>query len=138
MITLNTIENIHLWSNAWMVVVIWFVQWVHYPLFKYIEQKKLSKFSKDHQTKISLIVMPAMLLELTSLSFLTFNDLNPKNTIACLLLVIIWLSTWTLQVPIHQKLLVDPQKKDIPKLIQTNWIRTLAWTLKLFLLILVQ
>ena len=30
------------------------------------------------------------------------------------------------------------EKKDIPKLIQTNWIRTLAWTLKLFLLILVQ
>jgi hypothetical protein len=44
--------------------------------------------------------------------------------------VIIWLSTFLLQVPIHKKLRSGKEDSHIKRLVATNWIRTIAWSLK--------
>ena len=50
------------------------------------------------------------------------------------LLGLIGLSTVFYQVPIHLKLIKDPSIALINKLILTNWIRTISWTIRLILL----
>jgi hypothetical protein len=49
----------------------------------------------------------------------------------CLVLFIIWVATFSLSVPCHSQLERDGwEEKTIQKLLSTNWIRTIGWTLK--------
>jgi sugar (pentulose or hexulose) kinase len=50
------------------------------------------------------------------------------------LLVLIWASTFWLQVPQHLRLSERYDSYAQQLLVQTNWIRTLAWTARGFLL----
>ena len=52
-----------------MMAVIWFVQIVHYPLFKLVPYNERVMYAQKHQQWISWIVMPAMLIECLSLFF---------------------------------------------------------------------
>ncbi len=48
------------------------------------------------------------------------------------LLVGVWLSTALVQVPIHRRLSASgiPDETDLRRLVRTNWIRTVAWSLR--------
>lgn len=50
------------------------------------------------------------------------------------LLVIVWASTWLLQVPIHGKLSRGLDRGVCKTLSATNWIRTVSWTARAVLL----
>ena len=125
---------LQLFSSFWMLAVIWFVQLVHYPLFAHITFNDRIEYSKKHQQAISFIVMPAMLIELISLLLMqhVFGQTLWYLLIICL--VIIWGSTFLLQVPCHQRLLHNPTNQVIDRLVKTNWIRTLTWTVKTILI----
>ncbi len=45
-----------------------------------------------------------------------------------ILLAVIWLSTALVQVPMHQRLLDGYSDQIARKLVESNWLRTLAWT----------
>eukprot|EP01047_Picozoa_sp_COSAG01_P002070 COSAG01_NODE_52_length_31456_cov_125.226648_28_plen_139_part_00 len=127
---------IQVFCSIWMTSLIYLIQWVHYPSFHYIDPSKSLNYAKFHQSRISLIVLPIMTVELFSLLYLLKQ--NTQSTIyilATILLVIIWLSTFLLQVPCHQQLLKTHDLKSINKLILTNWIRTIAWSIKTALLL---
>ncbi|RAP29526.1 hypothetical protein DID78_03530 [Candidatus Marinamargulisbacteria bacterium SCGC AG-343-D04] len=125
------IEWIHFLSSFWMMTVIWFVQIVHYPLFAYVPKYSRIEYSRKHQQWISVLVMPGMLIEAISLVLLGKEMLFNQQWILMLLsLLIIWGSTFFLQVPCHNNLLKDPNDRIVRKLVSTNWIRTFFWTLK--------
>lgn len=44
--------------------------------------------------------------------------------------LLIWLSTFLIQVPLHNALGVEKDTEAIRRLVQTNWIRTILWTVK--------
>ena len=46
------------------------------------------------------------------------------------LLLVIWLSTALLQVPCHNRLVNGFDPKIHHRLVKTNWIRTVAWSLR--------
>lgn len=121
---------------AFMTGLIWLVQLVHYPAFAYVIDDLFSEFHKMHSKKISIIVMPVMLLELITAIALVYlypqSSLILTNTI---ILIFIWLSTFALSVPVHNILSKDKNTNAIHRLIQTNWSRTALWTVRLFILI---
>ena len=132
-------EKLLLWlqflCSGWMTSLIWTIQLLHYPSFNFIEKKKIKDFSNFHQKKISLLVMPPMIIEIISLIFLIY--INPENKIyqiSTFLLGLIWASTLFLQVPCHHRL-SQGDNKVIARLINSNWIRTTAWTIKSFLIL---
>lgn len=43
---------------------------------------------------------------------------------------LIWLSTALLQVPLHRALLPGFDPAKIHRLVRSNWLRTVAWTLR--------
>ena len=126
-----TIELTHFFVSFWMMTVIWFVQIVHYPLFLYVPKIARVQYSQKHQQWISIIVMPAMLIELVTLLLLG-NSLsyNMYWIIMLVSMIIIWSSTFFVQVPCHNQLLIDPQDIFIKRLVNSNWVRTIFWTLK--------
>ena len=116
--------------------VIWTIQIVHYPSFHYIDKLSFTNFHHFHERRISIIVMPLMLIELTTSTALYINNMSSiVFALNLLIVVMIWCSTFFVQVPIHSILSQKKDKKLIEKLVNTNWIRTFLWSMRMLLII---
>lgn len=113
-----------------MTGLIWMVQLVHYPSFPYVDQQKFGAFHAFHSQTITWIVMPVMVVELALAVLLVTKspDLFWKFNLAGL--VLIWLATASLSVPIHNQLAIAPTEALAARLVWTNWPRTILWSLR--------
>ena len=130
----------NLFSTIFMCGVIWIVQLVHYPLFAKVGGELFREYHADHNTLISLIVVPAMLIELGASIFFIFDRPAQVTTIEVWvglgLVLLAWGSTFFLSVPAHTLLASGFEAQAHTALVQTNWIRTFAWTAHSFVLLL--
>ncbi|WP_298896679.1 hypothetical protein [uncultured Psychroserpens sp.] len=131
---MKTIFLIHIFTTVFMTGLCWFVQIVHYPLFRAIDTDVFPKYERKNAIT-GIITVPVMTIELITGLILIYN--YPKNLyiLNIVLLAMIWLSTMIFQVPIHLKLMNEGSSKLITKVIRTNWIRTLSWTARSIILI---
>lgn len=125
---------IHFVSTLLMIGIIWFVQIVHYPLMEYVGSTGFREYSRQHQRRTSWLVGGPMLLEagtaVVEVWLQPSRLLTPAFGVSCCLLVLIWISTVYCQVPHHEKLLEGFDKVRIRKLVQSNWFRTFAWSIR--------
>ncbi len=126
--------DLNYWNHAisWgLLVLIWVVQLVHYPSFQFIDKVQFADFHAHHTRSISFIVLPLMLLELGFAAILVLQHAFQWNYLVPLILVLcIWASTFLIQVPDHNRLADGKDVAIATRLVQTNWIRTILWTLK--------
>lgn len=122
-------------ASTWaMVGVIWIIQIVHYPLFASVGSDQFRGYEQDHQRLITYIVLPLMFCELITSGLLWVY--RPVGSSAVLigigiaLVLLIWGSTFLLQVPQHGQLGNGFDAAVHQKLVSGNWIRTVAWTLR--------
>jgi hypothetical protein len=124
----------HAATTLVMVGVIWMCQLVHYPLFVRIPGEVFADYERAHMRRISLIVGPAMGLELgTGVLIFLFTPYGIPAWLAGLALFLIGvntLSTALLQGPTHRRLAAGFDARRIRFLVATNWIRTIAWSLR--------
>ena len=123
--------------SMYMTRVICTVELVRYPAFALIGPTEFPAFHQAHTTRISYVVMVPMLAELALAGWLTWvgHCLGASVWVALVLLGVVWLATAALQVPLHNQLTaVGYNAAAIRKLVQTNWLRTVAWTLRSLLL----
>ena len=136
-VNLLLIEYIHLISTSMMVAIIWIVQILHYPTFKFIDQKKYEEFQDFHMKRISYIIIPIMLVELSSgvIVLIIDSSLYTPFGVSLMLLIFIWILTALLFSKVHTYLLKGYDEDSINKLIGLNWIRTVSWTIRLIILL---
>ena len=119
-------------STLFMVGLIWMVQVVHYPLFDDIGKESYASYQQRHQSNITLIVGPVMLIELVTAILLVWYSIDdiskPMVYTGVGLVAVIWLSTAFIQVPCHEKLVKGFDPTAYKWLVNSNWIRTIAWT----------
>lgn len=128
---------LHLFATFSMFGIIWMVQLVHYPSFKYVEESLYRKFQYFHMGRITFVVGPLMLIELISLALVMFTQYkNIYFLISSVMLVLIWLNTALWNVPLHNKLLANKSDEVIDKLVISNWPRTILWSGRCILLVL--
>lgn len=124
-----------------MTGVILFVQIVHYPLMRLVPAEVGIGYAKSHQRRTTIVVAPIMLTELAlALVLLTSGATGPAGAMivaACLLLAAAWLSTFFVQVPLHHRLVLDPDAATVRRLVATNWVRTVAWAARAVLSVLI-
>jgi hypothetical protein len=117
-----------------MLGVIWFVQVVHYPLFATTAREGFRAYEERHTFLTTWVVAPAMLVEAgTALGLFWFPPLGVSTwqlAIGLALLAVIWLSTALVQVPCHKRLSQGFDAATHRRLVGTNWIRTVAWSLR--------
>ena len=118
-----------------MTGLIWTIQLVHYPSFRYIDAVKFTDFSLFHAKSITPITALPMVLELITGAALLFYFRNFLTAINFAFIILIWMSTFFLSVPIHNQLAVVRDEALIEKLVLTNWPRTILWTLRSALLL---
>lgn len=125
-------------STLFLTGVIWLIQIVQYPFFAYFEGKDFTKYHDAYRFWITPVVAPAMIVELIGAIFILFYPPQIDVKIlwfALFLTVIVWLSTFFVQVPLHEKLAAGFDAETLNLLVKTNWIRTIAWTIRAFLMI---
>jgi len=128
-------------STLFMTGLIWFVQIVHYPLFSAVGDAAFPRYELLHAQRTGWVVFPPMLLEpLTALAALhpalRLPQISRGEALASAALVLlIWLSTAMLQIPLHNLLGHAPTPDAMHRLVLSNWIRTAAWTARSALLL---
>ena len=132
MTTLETILLIaQLASTLPLVGLIWTIQLVHYPLFELVGEDTQIAYQKAHMSRITWIVAPLMLVELVAAGGLwLFSPTDPWAIAGAVLVAIIWVSTALIQVPCHNRLAGGFDQPSHRRLVDSNWIRTIAWSLR--------
>ena len=122
----------HIAATWYMVGLIWFVQLVHYPMMD--RAADFIEYERVHCQKTTWAVGPAMLIEIATL--VVWGIFQPELLVDPLyiglasLLGIIWVSTACLQVPAHHRLSQGYNAATHRWLVNSNWIRTFAWSLR--------
>jgi hypothetical protein len=117
--------------------LIWTIQLVHYPSFRFIAADQFPSFHELHSRRITWLVLPLMVAEAVVATAGLFFSPTLFQILGFLLVVCIWLSTFFISVPLHNRLSsggADPE--IIAQLVRTNWLRTVLWTLAMILLLL--
>jgi uncharacterized membrane protein len=128
----NVVLLLNLLSTWYLVGLIWMVQVVHYKMFDRVGKDQFAQYEQDHNRLITPIVAPPMLLELATACALLFY-LPPgfprwAAWTGVAMIALVWLATFFLSVPCHNKLLRGFDVEAYRMLVSTNWIRTLLWT----------
>ncbi len=124
-------------AATWALVgLIWIIQLVHYPLFAQVGRETFQDYHHCHTTQITWVVAPLMFTELATAAWLVFTGSRELWLLASLVpLGGNWLSTWWVQIPLHEKLAKGFDEQTHKRLVATNWWRTAAWTLRGFCLL---
>ncbi len=120
-------------ASTWLLVgLIWFVTVSHYPLFALVGLGAFTRYHAAHSRRTTLLVALPMLIEAFSSAVLALWPPLPELRLVCVLglalVVVIWFSTAALQMPRHRVLALGYDAACHQSLVRTNWIRTLAWT----------
>jgi hypothetical protein len=127
----NAVFAIHCAATFAMCGLIWFVQIVHYPLLSRFSHDGFAESAKAHCDRTGFIAGPLMLAEAGTLLLLLVGGMRGGLFLtSAALLAMIWLSTFLLQVPAHRVLLRGWDPGAHARLVATNWIRTVCWTLR--------
>ncbi len=125
---------LHVASTWYLVGLCWLVQRVQYPLMSEVGAEAFTAYERGHVARITPVVAPPMLLETGSAVALAATSPallgSPLFLAGGILLVVIWASTFAVQVPIHGRL---SERFDGPahaRLVRTNWIRTVSWSIR--------
>ena len=127
----------HVGATWFMVGLIWFVQIVHYPLMGKVGPDYFVAYERSHTILTTFVVGPQMMVELATAVLLIFSMKSMQSFwwINLALLIIVWASTFFIQVPLHNALSDGFDAGQHAKLVQSNWIRTISWTVRAVLLI---
>lgn len=138
---METILLFHIILSAFMTGVTWFVQLVHYPTLRILNREQYQEYNSIHFKPTTFITFPFMLLELISGVWLVVDKPNvnilPYFAVNLALILVIWVSTMVIQVPLHFKISKYPSIKQVNKLIKSNWLRTIIWSGKIIFLFIV-
>jgi hypothetical protein len=128
-------------STLFMTGAIWIVQVVHYPLFAFAGREGFDVQAREHQRRITPVVGSVMLLEgATAVLLLLARPAGVGRSLpvlALVLLLAIWISTAFVQVPLHRRLSCGFDEEAISRLVATNWLRTVLWTVRSALVLIV-
>jgi hypothetical protein len=124
----------HLAATLFLVGLIWVVQVVHYPLFARVGEDHFHEYWRGHTRLITWLVAPSMFAEVVT-AVLLFAVRSPGLELPVLvvafgLLLVNWLSTWLVQIPLHEQLGRQFDPATLARLVLTNWVRTAAWSLR--------
>ena len=120
--------------DAGLCVLAWMVQRIVYPGFLEYSPVDLQRWHYKYTPRITGIVAPLMITQLALSVYHVIREPNSLSIWVLMLVLSIWVITFLLFVPIHQR--IDKGEADktmLINLVRLSWFRTLPWTLVLLL-----
>jgi len=126
--TYLSIQESITWFN---VGLIWVIQIIVYPQFRRVGATEFRVYHSDHCLRIGFIIVPLFLTEIATACWLFFEGLRSMPFLISLAMFpVICLSTAIWQAPMHTRLANGRDDAVIRRLVLTNWVRTVAWSLR--------
>lgn len=121
---------LHAASACFMTGLIWFVQVVHYPLLGAVDPQGFGAYHREHLRRTTFVVGPIMLTEAATAVWIAGADRTSPFLawLGLALLALVWTATTWLSVPKHNQLAAGFNADAHAALVATNWIRTVGWT----------
>ena len=126
--TPSLVESARLASFG-LVVLIWLVQIVIYPGFTEVAPDRFVAWHARYTRAITWVVAPLMLAQAGLVGTLVAARPRGPFVAAAALVVVAWVATARVAVPLHDALRGGHDPVRIARLVRTNWVRTAAWTL---------
>jgi hypothetical protein len=130
---------VHLGVTLCMTGMVWFVQWVHYPLFIYVGREQYPTYERKQLRALASSGVFWHTVELvTGVLMLRWRPPQLSFVLVVVnlaLLVLAFLSTAFLQIPMHMILKRSYTKSVHYSLVNSNWVRTVLWTVRAVLLL---
>lgn len=125
---------LHAAATLLMSGLAWFVAVVHYPLMAEVGGPEFPRYERLHRQRTTWLVAPLML---TEAGLAVWLAVFPPPAVAlwqvgaaAALLAAIWLSTFAVQVPLHERLSHGFDAAAHRRLVVTHYGRAAAWTLR--------
>lgn len=113
-----------------LVVLIWLVQLVVYPSFRYMSAEQLADWHPKYSNLITLIVGPLMLAQVGLVGWELLNRISWLTVASAGLVGLMWASTAFQAVPIHNAIAAgDASPETLARLVSVNQVRTVGWTI---------
>lgn len=116
--------------NSGLVILIWMVQLIVYPSFLFYNKENLVQWHNMYTRRIAILVVPLMLIQLLISILNIIVTFSITNLTIMLLVLFLWIFTFTSFAPVHFKISENNFKKtQLEQLVKRNWIRTIIWSL---------
>ena len=129
----------HFGASCAMLGIMWFVQIAYYPNLACIGGADFVRYQQAHVRRVTAVAWTMLLLELfTAMAlpmFATPALVRWALAANLILLLVIWRSTWFVQVPLHKILEQGFHSDTHRRLVSTNWLRTICYSLRGALLV---
>lgn len=113
-----------------LVVLIWLVQLIIYPGFRYYSPAELAIWHPNYSNLITLVVGPLMLAQVGLVGWALLHRFSWITVVSAMLVALMWASTAFQAVPFHNAIAAgDASAETLEKLVRINWVRTVGWTL---------
>lgn len=127
--------KLELVTCALMTGLIWLIQIVHYPGFAFVDSSKFINFHEFHSRRITWIVLPVMTTELLVGLWMVWSfKFSSASLLNAFGLLVIWTATAYIGGILHGRLAAGMDLQTIEQMVQWNWVRTIAWSFRLLLL----
>ncbi len=114
-----------------LIGLIWTVQIVIYPQMGAMSEAGFTSWHRSYTRRMGWLVGPLMGGELAlAVIWLMVDSSRLLAWLGFSLIGVNWLSTIFIQIPIHLSLAEKWRGKSVQKLVFSNWIRTMAWSLR--------
>ncbi len=119
-------------TDSGMLVLIWLVQSIIYPSFRYTRRQSLASWHARYMGLISRFVAPLMILQAVAVG-LQLQQPNAFSVASATLVIAAWASTFAQAVPAHRALTriatatLDP-RPYVDRLVRANVHRAVFWT----------
>ncbi len=130
--TTLTLKPIELWLlliDFGLFVLIWLVQLIIYPSFRYCDPAQFQSWHNTYTGLISVFVVPLMLAQLGIYGWQSAVRGEAWDYIALGLVGVVWAVTFGWSVPCHDALHRQGFDREvIARLVLSNWPRTIVFT----------
>ena len=121
--------------NVYLIAISIIIQFIVYPSFNKILES-FPEYHCSYKKKIFWIVGPVMILEILTSLLMILNEFD-IYIIPGLIVLLLWMLTFIYIVPLHNQLSKQFQANKHIKLLKLNFVRTILWALKFFVLIII-
>lgn len=117
-----------------LVGLVWVVQLAVYPLLARVGPEHFAAYHAAYTRRIGWVAGPLMLVELfTGVRLMSIVEPGTSMAVewtAFVLIVLVWGSTIMVQMPLHGRLARGFDAERARLLVGTNWVRTVAWSVR--------
>lgn len=116
-----------------MVGFAWTIQLVQYPMMALVPPEAFPAFERVHQRRVVRVLAVFGVAEVVTAGWLFLvPGTLPRAAllVAGMVLAVIWIATGTYFAPLHGRLARGFDVALHKRLVVTNWIRTVLWTLR--------